>query len=452
MDLLTIKTTIAYKNEKEYIYDVVFHQFLGINYRVKWTESNVSHYQLEYLNADVSFPEILFSTPGELWLTHKAFPELPLRCFESEKDLFEKKVPILFGAKKPQENLMSTDIDILGSIFFLLTRYEEIDSKDTDLFGRFHHEASLLYKENLLRRPLVNEYLEILKEEIIKIAPSVTFKKHTYTFSLSHDVDVPLTFQNPFTDYLKKSFGDLYFRKSPELLIRRMMGKMKYVLKDSFAGDPNNNFDFIMDEADKVGVKSLFNFIPVMGASPLDSHYDINHPFITRLFKTIAKRGFEIGFHPSFDSFESLNQTKKELDILNEALTRINLHSVKRGRQHYLRWTNPKTWQIWEEIGLEEDSSVGFGMINGFRAGCAYKYKVFNLETRKTLNLIEEPLIVMDVNSDANSDPETVFKEVSYFSEVCHFFNGNFTLLYHNNYVLTKTQKFWYSEILKTAT
>lgn len=450
-DSLKIKMQRTYQPEREYICDIVFNLFLGLPYHIEWVDDGDPVFIIAYQQAAVRSPDIFFQTSPVDWLRPSSWPKTPLQAVMVGNSFFQDRIPILYGSRKTVGELSVADIDILGSIFFMLTRYEEVNAAEKDSFGRYSHKASIFYKETLLRRPLVNEYVDILKEELKKIAPTITFKKHYYKLSLSHDVDVPITFHYPFADYLKKSFGDLYFRKSPQLMMRRFAGKMLYNYNRSFERDPNYNFRFLIQEEERSGIRGLFNFIPVQGVSPLDSHYDINHPSITQIFKTLSEREFEIGFHPSFGSFENLDQTKKELEILNETLRKIGIGPVVKGRQHYLRWTNPTTWQIWNEIGMQEDSSVGYGMINGFRAGSAYKYTVYDLQNRKHLQLVEEPLIVMDVNSAVNADHQTILNEVSYFANVCRFFNGNFALLYHNNYIISKPQQKIFSEILKIA-
>ena len=53
-------------------------------------------------------------------------------------------------------------LDIFGSVFFMITRYEEVVKSDRDEYDRFPAAASLAYQEGFLDRPIVNEYLEIL--------------------------------------------------------------------------------------------------------------------------------------------------------------------------------------------------------------------------------------------------------------------------------------------------
>lgn len=446
MDTLRIRISDYYKPEVEYICHVVFNEFLGVPYVIDWYPDRDS-YHVDFHDSSITFPNVLFSMPEDCWLKKASFPGLPLSEVPDPGGLLSHTIPVLYGrVTQPAD---TCQVDILGSIFFMLTRYEEIDADGADKFGRYRHEDSVLYKANLLRRPLVNEYLEVLKARLRLLVPSIVFKKRGYQVSLSHDVDVPITYNAAWKDTIRQSLGDLRFRKSPGLFLKRYAGRLLNTMSGSFSFDPNNNFDFIMDAEEETGISGLFNFIPLPGTGVFDSNYDIRTPFLRTLLRKISNRGFEIGFHPGYETFVNRDRMKKELDWLNQTLEELSIQPVRRGRQHYLRWANPATWRIWDELGLQEDSSVGYGMINGFRAGSCYKYSVFDLQNRKHLKLVEEPLIVMDVNSDVNANCSEIIEEVRYFERVCRLFQGNFTLLYHNNYIISGSQKETFKSILK---
>jgi hypothetical protein len=446
MDRFHIKISATYKSEIEYICDVVLGQFLGLPYFIEWLDKPANSYAIGYEGNECLFPDVLFQIKPEHWLKKISHPKLPLTYVSTPAGHFSEKVPVLYGCETPKT---IDDIDILGSIFFMITRYEEVDEDTVDIFGRYKHQNSVLYKEKILRRALANEYVELLKHRIKTAVPRIAFRKHSYKVSISHDVDVPITYNMSWTDTVKKSLGDVRFRRSPGLAFKRYYGRLAQVVTGSYLNDPNNNFGFIMDAEEKAGLSSLFNFLPIPGNGPYDSNYNLDSPVIHEILKKISKRGFEIGFHPGFNTFKDLSQTKKQLDWLNLNLEKLSIAPVSKGRQHYLRWSNPLTWRIWDQLGLKEDSSVGYGMINGFRAGCCYKYKVFDLLERRALELIEEPLIVMDVNSDVNANDPAILSEVTHFHHVCKFFNGNFTLLYHNNYIISPLQKRTFARILQ---
>lgn len=450
MDRLLINMYRSYEPERSYVCNVVFGEFLGLDFSIQWSDEKKTIYEIEYQDRSLQFADILFSTPTQEWLLESSSPKLPLRRINDVNGTSEKDIPIVYGSHDRSDSISLSQIDFLGSIFFMLTRYEEMYSMAVDSFGRYDFKQSLFYKENLLKRCLVNEYVELLKQELLRIAPSLKFKSHSFTVSISHDVDVPTTFDAPLADTLKKSIGDLYYRKDARLLLRRISGRLLHALSSNFELDPNYNFRFIMNEEEKVGLKGLFNFIPIPGSEPIDSKYEISSTVIRDLLKALHDRGFEIGFHPSFYSFKNWERTKLELDHLNNLLQSIGIPSVRRGRHHFLRWSNPETWKIWNDLGMKEEGSVGYGLTNGFRAGCCYKYSVFDLANRKHLPLIEEPLIFMDVNCDVNDGK--ILDEVKYFKDVCKGFHGNYSVLYHNDYIISRFQKQLFQDILQILT
>src|ERR1041385_2809395 len=250
--------------EKRYVLDVVFREFLGLDYDVKWKDET-DHYEISLNNKLISLPDVFFREADNQWLKESSLPVLPLKRTAND-------VPVLYG---------DGEIDIFGSIFFALTRYEEMCIKQFDSFERFDYKASVFYKEKLVDRPLVNEYLELLKNKLASLDPSVSFNQHRYTLSISHDVDVPLTFNEPVTDAVKKALGDLYYRRSPGLMLRRLFWRFVHIFNPSFERDPNMNLDFIMDEEEKFGLRGTFNFIPIPGPKDIDSHYSLDNPAIS---------------------------------------------------------------------------------------------------------------------------------------------------------------------------
>ena len=85
-------------------------------------------------------------------------------------------------------------------------------------------------------------------------------------------------------------------------------------------------------------------------------------------------------------------QWEEEYFILSTAISQ----KVKIGRQHFLRFEIPTTWQIWEDNNMEWDSTLTYPGKEGFRGGTCYEYSVFNSLSRKKLKLKEMPLTVME--------------------------------------------------------
>jgi len=108
---------------------------------------------------------------------------------------------------------------------------------------------------------------------------------------------------------------------------------------------------------------------------------------------------------------------------------------------------------LWNDAGLEYDSTLGFAERPGFRCGACYAYPVYDLIDRKPLNLIERPLIVMDagvmderyMGLGAGSAARDIMKK---HKAVCRTFGGDFTLLWHNARLITSDQMRLYLEII----
>ena len=105
------------------------------------------------------------------------------------------------------------------------------------------------------------------------------------------------------------------------------------------------------------------------------------------------------------------------------------------GRQHFLRFSNPTTWQIWEDNSLEYDFTLGYPEKEGFRCGTCSSYSVFNILSRKKLMLKESPLILMDVSLmfyQKDISNEEFIRQTNYMISTVKKYNGRFVLLWHN--------------------
>jgi len=109
---------------------------------------------------------------------------------------------------------------------------------------------------------------------------------------------------------------------------------------------------------------------------------------------------------------------------------------ITEGRQHYLRFSVPETWQNWEDAGLKVDSSMNYAGYEGYRCGTASAFPVFNVKTRRQLKLLERPMVLMDTNPIMHNfnDISKDYKEVnSYFIEKSRLYAMPLTVLFHNS-------------------
>jgi len=205
----------------------------------------------------------------------------------------------------------------------------------------------------------------------------------------------------------------------------------KYLVHKGVKRDPFDTFEYLMDMSEKINEKSYF-FLKCNGVSKFDRNYKLNDKSLESVIKKIILRKHKIGFHPGYDTYNNSELFQQEKEKLEEYLG----VELKYGRQHYLRFEVPVTWQIWNDSNMEWDSTLGYPEKEGFRCGTCYEYSTFNFLTRKKLRVRERPLIVMDgsfVNYQPSIFPDEMEAKIINLIEICRKYNGMFVLLWHNS-------------------
>lgn len=460
--MLHIAHPPTYLPERAYIHDTILRHFLGLEFQAEVaTRADVAI----TLAADrdgprLTLPDTFFQTPESRWLTAASLPSPPLPRLTPPAVLASGRslpggTPIIFGEPGRSgdvvvdNNAITLGADLFGGAFFMLSRYEEIARPEPDQHQRFPATASLAYRDGFLDRPVVNEYIELLWSCLARLWPRLARRPRTGRVLVSHDVDWPVvTRGRSLAQVARAAAGDLVRRRDPELGFHRLRSWVE-VRAGRWDRDAGNTFDFMMRENERHGLQGAFYFIAGHTAGSLDGVYSLDDPWIQALMRRLADRGHEIGLHPSYHTYRDPAATRAEFDQLRRVCARLGIEqSAWGGRQHYLRWQNPETWQNWSDAGLTYDSSLGFADEAGFRGGVCYEYPVFNLHTRRRLPLRERPLIVMDATLIGDSDrpggslslPDAVAR-IGELRERCAIFDGDFTLLWHNTWLLQRRQR-----------
>lgn len=452
--------------ERRYVFDLVFHEFLGLDYEaVADPGLNVIHIDLSAGGESrcLTVSDRLLQTPPADWLRPASLPTTPLVRWQPSLPvplLVERDVPMLFGDSQaePQhtrQHGMHLPLDVFGGIFFLVTRYEEIAATDrvVDAHGRFPARASLAGRERFLERPLADEYVAILWEFLARLRPGLQRKRTAYRLQVSHDVDQPFFGCGvPWPRVARGAAGDVFLRGRPFQALRRVVSR----LTAAPSIDPANTFSFLMDHSERIGVRSEFNVMAPEIAGPLDASYALGAPEIRGLMRQIHGRGHVLGLHPSYDTYLDPRRTAVELSHMLRACEALDVHQdTWGGRQHFLRWRNPDTWQNWEAAGLAFDGSVGFADHVGFRSGTCHEHPVFNLRSGTPLRLRERPLVAMECTllSDRYMGlaPDVALERISRLAETCRRFGGGFSLLWHNSELVDHHQRRLYVAALEAA-
>ncbi len=202
MACLKIEHPAGYDPERRYTYDVLLKEFLGLDYVVEVHQSTETFIRLvgDTQPKALILPDVLFQTASEKWLAPESLPEAPLKRWKLPdtfigRQCLDSSLPIIYeraswqGDSETAGDEIRLKLDLFGSAFFMLTRYEELAARQADNHDRFPATASLAYQDGFLLRPIVNEYLEVLWEAINKLWPALQRKSREARIILTHDVD-----------------------------------------------------------------------------------------------------------------------------------------------------------------------------------------------------------------------------------------------------------------------
>lgn len=394
------------------------------------------------------FSQTVFFSKYTDTLSYLKLFNVPKEVVDFKVEGFTKKLKVLFGKPLIQNNgdTIYCHIDLFASSFFMLTRWEEYVNRNRDKHNRFPSKESIAYKFDFLHRPIVNEYVDLLWNMVFSLDSTLKRKQYNFSFLLTHDVDATRRYKGLYS-ILRESFGDILIRKNLIKGVRKIFNF--FIVKLTYHKDPYNTFDYLMSISEKLGVKSHFFFMS-KGITEYDNKYFIGEKSTINLLNKIIDKGHNIGLHPTYNSYNSLENILQEKNEL-ELYSKVNINT---GRGHYLRFEVPKTWQIWEDIGMKWDSTLSYADKEGFRCGVCYEYPVFNILTRKKLSLREKPLIVMEgsfVTYHPEITPEEMKTRILTLIDTVKEYNGEFVFLWHNssfNTNIWKKYKYVYEEIL----
>jgi len=424
---MLIKLPNNNKAERQYIIDIVFSEFLDLEYNIEFCD--VSDYQIIINgNKDLVIKDSFFLDFNDTsYLAEKNIPK-NIKTLNKSEFQIKNELPIIFGNSETEisENKIVCDVDIFASSFFMLSRWEEYVIKDRDKNGRFADEQSLAFKFGFYKRAVVNEYVELLWNMLVYLGINQKRKERKYNLFLTHDVDFFRRYDS--TKKLAKAVGgDLLKRKSTKMAKETISTFQK--IKSGKEKDPYDTFDYLIDVSEKNNIKSHFYFIPGK-IGEADAQYNINDNDVIETIKNIKNRKHNVGAHFGWDSFNDTEKMSIERKRLDDIIGDIN-----ESRQHFLRFENPKTWQILNENKIQIDSTLGYTSDIGFRCGTCYEFSVFDIVERKKLNLKEYPLIVMDtaLANATKRNKKEFLANLYQINKIVKTFNGNFVFLWHQN-------------------
>ncbi|KAA3438578.1 polysaccharide deacetylase family protein [Rufibacter hautae] len=310
--------------------------------------------------------------------------------------------------------------DVVASAFYLLSGWQEFYSTERDEFNRFPYRASVQNLHGFITKPIVNYYLEILREAVSlaygqEIKPRL-WSGRPFATCLTHDIDYcQSAWKVAGKPALQQGNLQLFFR----------LAQQKLTGQDAWF-----NFSQVAQELQHLNAKGTFFFLPETDTyeGHPNADYDVSDPRIQKEVKRLAAAGHEIGVHGSHGTGSNPRQLQTEREKLPLP--------VSGNRFHYLRFDPVKTPAVLEELGFAYDSTLGFPEHYGFRNSYCHPFRLFNFKDRRMSPVWELPLNLMDVTLNhpkyLQLPPQEVLPAITPMLEEIIKFHGTFTLLWHN--------------------
>jgi hypothetical protein len=403
----------AITNRARYIFRLFFNDLIGLEFALTDSIEEFNSYTGPKINYSEKIigKDIFIKAEGLLF--EKEIHPLKIRLSEFEG------IPVFFYNTDGQASL---PFDPFAAGFYLVSRYEEFNPYRGDRYGRFRYEDSIAFPGKFLQKPVVNLWANMVRGILINRYSGLRPKEKKFRFLPTIDIDHAYAFGHRKLSRIIGGFSrDISKGNFTNLLLRTkvMLGREK---------DPYDNYELIQQVHEKYDVKPLY-FVLFADYGNNDNNVSLHNKEFRSLVRRLDKEA-EVGIHPSLASNRNFTKLKKEVFKLSRLLDSV----VIRSRQHFLKFSLPKTYRNLIKLGISHEYSMGYATDPGFRAGIADPFNFFDLIENKETELMIHPVTVMDVSLrdylklDSDKATETIFSMIDTVRAV----NGEFISLWHN--------------------
>lgn len=401
-------------NRIRYVFDLFFKEQMQISYKVT---SSMDEFRV------TEGPKIVYdSRPQEDCLCFGAVFLLFQRGI-SQQDLTvtEHNYLKIFYQIEGEEFVLP--FDPFAAAFYLVSRYEEYLPHANDRHDRFPPEESFAYRNGFLQVPVVNHYIKLVQLKIQEHYPELKFATEKFKYKPTFDVDSAYNYRGkgPFRNLggLARSFLQGNFTEATDR-VKVLSGNKQ---------DPYDTYDYLLELHGKYDYKPVFFFL-LGDYDEFDKGISINVTEFQSLIKSIADDA-EVGIHPSYASNTDTSKLRREINRLSRTLKR----DVRISRQHFLKLKFPDTYRNLMEQDIEEDYTIGYAALPGFRASICSSFYFYDLGRENKTLLKLYPFAFMDatLNYYMKLKPHEALETVKPLIDEVKDVNGLLITLWHNS-------------------
>lgn len=259
--------------------------------------------------------------------------------------------------------------DYLGTCFYMINCLQEYHDNVEDKLNRFDYENSYQKKFDCASNNLVLDYFQEIALQLF--GKKIPLQKSKYV--LSHDIDfVNSAWKNETKNAIKKfDFHGLFNIVNKKITRKDSWQNIEEIVLQEQHNKINSTF-FFLTEKGKTQYKKIEN-----------ADYNLMDTYINNCLLKIKNSVYHnIGLHKSISS----NTINEELQKLPSNLLRF----------HYLKFNVKEDFDKIETSIIEEDYSLGFSTVLGFRNSYGFPFKPYNPVSEKQYKFTVFPLHIMD--------------------------------------------------------
>ncbi|HIP13155.1 MAG TPA: hypothetical protein EYG73_10610 [Arcobacter sp.] len=395
-----------YKSRIEYVFNFIFSHYFIKKKKIELVfnpNEGLDSHQKSIVYKDICDKENMIHIKPQNLIFSKNIIES--KNLKSRK--FQYKGLALYSLEKVEgqtQNFIENNIvnfDIIETIFFHISRYEEFFAQEDQLdhHQRMKSSEQLLVQQEIYKTPVVDHLVYVFLD-------CLGFKNLDITsiYSMTHDIDAIRKFPS-FYKFLRAFARVITKDKSPKKAFDIIKQYTEVLI---YQNDTYDTFDWLLSS--NLAEEKIIYFMSG-GKTKFDNFYSIDDKRLNSIFNRAKKYGYTIGLHPSYATPCEEEQLRKEIVILEERVSEKIINT----RQHILHFSFKDTISILESQNIQYDSTLGFQDLIGFRCGTGHNYYLYNFNKEKESTVQEVPLVVMDgpllmeANYDIEKSREVIF-------------------------------------------
>ncbi len=405
------------------------HRSPRLNYIAGWLGERLFGSALKVVTHEADCPSMmpLLNYSGrETRMTSFAIPPCGLL---SENAIGERDLQITGKAEEARFFPTGGDMgfDLFSAAFYLLSRYEEYLPHSLDEYGRFYYKDSIAWKGGFLKFPLLDIWLKNLKQQLLAFWPDLKFMPRDFTCQPSFDLDMAWAIRNKphwvQTASLAKSFLTGRIRQFND----------RYSALLGFQQDEFDVFDDLIELHRSLEQDPIFFILAAARKAGYDRNISAENKEFIMLQVQLSKQ-VKTGMHLSWAASRDVDLMHQEQEYFR---TTLGEKALRRNRMHYLNFSLPNTFRQLQAlpVPVQQDFSMGYGNINGFRASTSHPFYWYDLQKETITSLELIPFCWMDANAifeQKNSLAEAA-AELQFFHDTLKNCGGHLVTIGHNH-------------------